>query len=77
MKDLKFMNKFSFEEALSFMKCGFKVMGPGNRVYSIENGQLICYPKPIDRPKQRRNEVKFNVESMLSNDWSLYETESE
>lgn len=71
------MNKvFDFKEALSYMQCGMKVMGPGDRVYTIENGQLICFPKPIDRPRQRRVEVKLNVESILANNWKLYETES-
>lgn len=71
------MNKFSFEEALSFMKSDFKVIGPGGRVYCLEEGKLVCYPKPIERPKQKRVEVKLNVESILSNEWSLYEAESE
>lgn len=67
------METFSFGEALAFMKCDFKVIGPGGRVYCIENNKLVCYPKPKDRPKQKRYEVKLNVESILSNGWSLYE----
>ena len=69
-------NKFDFSEALSFMKCGMKVVGPGNRIYSIENEQIICYPKPTERPRQKRVEVKLNTESILSKDWYLYEAES-
>ncbi len=64
---------FPFEEALSFMKCGFKVLGPGNHLYSIENNTIVCYPLPTLRPRQKRVEVKVNAEAILSNEWSLYE----
>lgn len=72
----KVMNNFSFEEALSYMKSDFKVMGPGGRVYAIVDGNIVCWPKPIERPKQVRVEVKLNAEAVLSNNWSLYEPES-
>lgn len=71
------MEKFDFQEALSFMKCGLAVKGPGNRVYRIIDGKLICYPKPVERPKQWRVEIKLNVDVVLSKEWSLYETASE
>ena len=70
------IDKLDFGEALSWMKGGEKVIGPNGRMYAIENGQLVCYPKPVERPKQRRIEVKLSSESILYNDWKLYETES-
>lgn len=70
------METFDFQEALSFMKCGLAVQGPGKRVYKIVDGQLICYPKPVERPKQWRVEIKLNVDAVLSKEWSLYEAAS-
>lgn len=67
---------FDFRDALSFMMAGCSVMGPGNRVYKIENvngePRIICYPK-LERPKQKRVEIKMNVDAILFTGWTLYE----
>lgn len=67
---------FDFRDALSFMMAGLTVKGPGNRLYKMEtdadgNERIICYPK-IERPKQRRVEIKLNIDAILYKKWTLY-----
>lgn len=67
---------FDFRDALSFMMAGLSVKGPGDRVYRIEKvdgqDQIICYPK-LSRPKQRRIEIKMNIDAILYKGWTLFE----
>lgn len=67
------MEKFDFKEALAFMNCGMTVLGPGSRKYTIENGELICYPLPFTRPKHRRVEVRLHTDIILSKEWQLFD----
>lgn len=65
------MNTFDFQEALYYMESGFSVMGPGGRLYKMDGKTIICYPKPRERPKQKRVETKFTIDTILYKGWSL------
>lgn len=67
------MKTFDFAEALFCMECGLSVIGPGGRLYKMENNLIICYPKPIERPKQKRVEKKLTVDTILFKGWTLAE----
>lgn len=59
---------FNFEEALSYMKSGFKVINSRQDVYYIENDQIYCISKSTLRS---RKVYKLYADSILSNDWRL------
>lgn len=65
------MDTFNFQEALSYMQSGFSVIGPKGRLYRMDGNTVICHPKPKDRPKQKRVETKFTVDTILYSDWTL------
>lgn len=64
-------DKFNFQEALSYMQSGFSVIGPGGRLYRMDGNVIICHPKPKERPKQKRVETKFTVDTILYEGWTL------
>jgi hypothetical protein len=68
------MNKFDFKEALSFMECDMKVLGPDGNVYCMRDGVLIRYPKPVEQPKWFLIVANVRIELITSKNWSLYES---
>lgn len=64
-------DKFNFQEALSYMQSGFSVIGPGGRLYKMDGNVILCYPKPKERPKQKRVETKFTTDTILYEGWTL------
>lgn len=64
---------FDFAEALFCMQCGLSVIGPGERLYKMDGNAIICYPKPKERPKQKRVETKFTADTILYKNWTLAE----
>ena len=62
---------FDFTEALTQLKNGRSVIGPGGRLYKMNGKVILCYPKPKERPKQKRVETKFTVDTILYEGWTL------
>lgn len=61
---------FNFEEALSYMKSGFKVINSRKDIYYIDNANIYCIPKS-QAYKGVRKITKLYVDSILSDDWNL------
>lgn len=71
-KYLDEMETFDFGEALAFLKADMAVVGPNGRVYKMENNKIMCYPDIINRPKQKREEINFKIDSILYEGWYLF-----
>lgn len=65
-------NCFDFGEALSFLKCGLKVTNSRGNIFFMENNKIYCIPKS-QYPKGKREEVKLYWDSVLRDDWRLFE----
>lgn len=70
---MKMENKlFDFGEALSFLKAGFQVTNSRGNVFSMEGNKVYCIPK-CQYPKGKRVEVRIHWDSIIAEDWSLFE----
>lgn len=66
-------NCFDFGEALSFLKSGLRVTNSrGNIFFMGEDNKIYCIPKS-QYPKGKRQEVKLYWDSVLKDDWRLFE----
>lgn len=65
-------NSFDFGEALSFLKAGMRVVDPRGNVLFMENDKVYCIPKS-QFPKGKREEIKLYWDSVLKNNWKLFE----
>lgn len=62
----------SFGEAYTLMKCGKKITNSRGNILFIEDDKVFCIPKS-QYPKGRREEIKIYWDTILKDDWKVFE----
>lgn len=65
------MNTFKFQDAWSFLESGRSVQDYKGRVYHICEGELYCWPKPVQSPRMKRRVIRITMDLITSDGWRL------